>query len=127
MMEQGGGGAGPQEDVAAPGGGPADHLGEDAAALYSKIPEDGTAASDQSVRVALGWESEETGDRYFSTRDLLEDAGLVVRGRGVEEPSVAFWTRLQPLMSNPRPRPKLRMRSPTCFAASMIYTSPCTG
>jgi len=71
-----------EESVPAPIPGPADHLGEDASALYSKIPDDGTAVSNKSVRVALGWESEETADRYFSTRDSLEDAGLVARGRG---------------------------------------------
>jgi hypothetical protein len=62
--------------------GPADHLGEDAKALYAEVPDDGTPLSNKAVRVALGWESEATDDRYFSTRDLLEDAGLVVRGRG---------------------------------------------
>src|SRR5262245_61031341 len=69
-------------DAAAPAPGPADNLGEDAKALYERIPVDGTAVSNKAVRVALGWESEPTAERYFSVRDRLEDGGLVIRGRG---------------------------------------------
>ncbi|HEX6153207.1 MAG TPA: hypothetical protein VFZ19_06740 [Solirubrobacterales bacterium] len=73
-------GADPPAQVPTPG--PADHLGEDAKALFAQIPTDGKAISNKAVRVALGWEAEETSDRYFSVRDRLEDAGLVIRGRG---------------------------------------------
>jgi hypothetical protein len=62
--------------------GPADALGDDARALYNAIPADGTTRANRTIREALGWENEETADRYFSARDRLEDAGLVVRGRG---------------------------------------------
>jgi hypothetical protein len=57
-------------------------LDADSRALFEVIPADGSAISNKVAREALGWDSEETTERYFSVRDRLEDAGLIIRGRG---------------------------------------------
>jgi hypothetical protein len=47
-------------------------------ALYAALPADGTTLSNPTLQKQLGWDSE----RYFRSRDVLVDMGLVVRGRG---------------------------------------------
>lgn len=53
-------------------------LSEDQRALYEHVPADGSTKGNGWLRQLLGWDSE----RYFAARDALEDAGLVLRGRG---------------------------------------------
>lgn len=55
-----------------------DRFTADEQALLSCLPQDGTAKGNQAVRLELEWDE----DRYFSTRNHLEDGGHVVRGRG---------------------------------------------
>lgn len=47
-------------------------------ALFAALPADGTTLSNPTLQKQLGWDSE----RYFRSRDVLVDMGLVVRGRG---------------------------------------------
>jgi len=67
----------PQPDLS-----PLEGLDKDCVALFQVVPEDGSTISNKSAREKLGWDSEDTTERYFSVRDRLEDAGLIIRGRG---------------------------------------------
>lgn len=51
---------------------------DDQRALLDCLPRDGGTISNRAVQERLGWAT----DHYWTVRDALVDAGLVVRGRG---------------------------------------------
>ncbi len=51
---------------------------DDPAEMYNHLPEDGSTITNPRLQAELGWSDE----RYWAARDQLEDAKLVVRGRG---------------------------------------------
>jgi hypothetical protein len=53
-------------------------LSEDAQALLARLPTDGSTKGNIALQRELGWDA----DRYYVARDDVEDAGLLVRGRG---------------------------------------------
>jgi hypothetical protein len=56
----------------------ATELTTDQQALLDQLPRGGGTISNAALQEKLGWGS----DRYFSVRDVLVDAGYIVRGRG---------------------------------------------
>lgn len=54
---------------------------DDQRALYEAVPADGDTITNPTLRKKLGWSADDD-ERYFRARNALEDAGLIVRGRG---------------------------------------------
>lgn len=55
-----------------------DVLGRDERAILDAVPSDGSTIGNRALRGRLKWSSQ----RYFTARNHLVDAGLLVRGRG---------------------------------------------
>jgi hypothetical protein len=59
-----------------------DALTADQRALYDIVPSDGSTITNPLLRKKLRWGADADEDRYFATRNAVEDAGLIARGRG---------------------------------------------
>ena len=57
---------------------PDDELGRDARALLARLPADGSARSNATLREEMGWDD----DRYLAARNELLDAGLARKWKG---------------------------------------------
>jgi hypothetical protein len=57
-----------------------DQLGPDEVAILEAVPADGSSIGNLALRVKLRWRRQ--SQRYFTARDNLVDAGLLLRGRG---------------------------------------------